>query len=58
MGKVFSISSTSNYAADTLSLGLISIIIPLLSLSNIFILGGAIISMLSLSGLKFFKKSM
>ncbi|MBR9095794.1 MFS transporter, partial [Staphylococcus aureus] len=56
--KVFSISSTSNYAADTLSLGLISIIIPLLSLSNIFILGGVIISMLSLSGLKFFKKSM
>ncbi|HEA6287319.1 TPA: MFS transporter [Staphylococcus aureus] len=58
MGKVFSISSTSNYAADTLSLGLISLIIPLLSLSNIFISGGAIISMLSLSGLKFFKKSM
>ncbi|CUE51476.1 Macrolide-efflux protein [Staphylococcus aureus] len=58
MGKVFSISSTSNYAADTLSLGLISIIIPLLSLSNIFILGGVIISILSLAGLKFVKKSM
>ena len=57
MGKVFSISSTSNYAADTLSLGLISLIIPLLSLSNIFISGGAIISMLSLAGLKFVKKS-
>ena len=55
MGKVFSISSTSNYAADTLSLGLISLIIPLLSLSNIFISGGAIISMLSLAGLKFVK---
>lgn len=55
MGKVFSISSTSNYAADTLSLGLISLIIPLLSLSNIFISGGAIISMLSLSGLKFLR---
>ncbi|HCZ6558146.1 TPA: MFS transporter, partial [Staphylococcus aureus] len=45
-------------AADTLSLGLISIIIPLLSLSNIFILGGVIISILSLAGLKFVKKSM
>ena len=38
-----------------MSLGLISLIIPLLSLSNIFISGGAIISMLSLAGLKFVK---
>ncbi len=54
-GEKHFISIISNYAADTLSLGLISLIIPLLSLSNIFISGGAIISMLSLAGLKFVK---
>lgn len=58
MGKVFSILFILNYVVDILFLGLISLIIFLLSLSNIFILGGVIILMFSLLGLKFFKKFM
>lgn len=58
MGKVFSILFILNYVVDILFLGLISIIIFLLSLSNIFILGGVIILIFSLVGLKFVKKFM
>lgn len=47
MGKVFSILFILNYVVDILFLGLISLIIFLLSLSNIFILGGVIILMFS-----------
>nr|WP_226953588.1 MFS transporter [Staphylococcus sp. GDX8P66P] len=56
MGKVFSLSSTSNYAADTLSLGFISLIIPLISLGGVFLSGGIIISLLSFVGIKYSRK--
>lgn len=58
MGKVFSILFILNYVVDILFLGFISLIIFLLSLSNIFILGGVIILMFSLVGLRFVKKFM
>lgn len=53
MGKVFSLSSTSNYAADTLSLGIIGVLTPMISLGLIFGSGGIIVSLLSFIGLKF-----
>lgn len=57
MGKVFSLSSTSNYAADTLSLGFISLIIPLISLGGVFFSGGIIIALLSFIGIKYSRKN-
>lgn len=53
MGKVFSLSSTSNYAADTLSIGIIGILTPIISLGLIFSSGGIIVSLLSFIGIKF-----
>jgi MFS family permease len=53
MGKVFSSSSTSNYAADTLSLGIIGVLTPIVSLGLIFGSGGIIVALLSFIGIKF-----
>lgn len=56
MGKVFSLSSTSNYAADTLSLGVISLVIPLITLGGVFTSGGVIIALLSFIGIRYSSK--
>ncbi|WP_436962687.1 MFS transporter [Staphylococcus shinii] len=56
MGKVFSLSSTSNYAADTLSLGFISLVIPLITLGGVFTSGGIIITLLSFIGIRYSSK--
>ncbi|UHA72007.1 MFS transporter [Paenibacillus sp. 481] len=43
LGKVFSISSSINYASDTLSLGFISAILALVSIATVFSGGGLLI---------------
>ncbi len=50
LGKVFSISSSINYTSDTVSLGIISSILAILSTSSVFWAGGGIILAIGLIG--------
>lgn len=51
LGKMFSISSSINYTSDTLSLMVIGSVLPLLSTTSIFLVGGGVIVLIGLMGI-------
>ncbi len=57
LGKVFSTSSSINYASDTLSLGTISSILALLSTAASFLSGGIIILIIGMLGTMILKRT-
>ncbi|AMW98900.1 MFS transporter [Rummeliibacillus stabekisii] len=56
LGKVFSISSSINYTSDTVSLGIMSSVLAILSTTSVFWAGGGIILTMGLIGFSSLRK--